>query len=84
MKEVTTRYYCDRCGAEVRPYGKLEEISRGYGFVAFTSGHIEPRSGMFYEVDDDDIFQPDAAGSKCAMALCKECFDGLTAYLRNE
>lgn len=81
MKEVTTRYYCDRCGAEVKPYGKLDQITSGYGIVAFVHGHMEPHSYVF---DDVHEFDADAAGRKCAMGLCKECFDGLTAYLRSE
>ena len=81
MKEVTTRYYCDRCGAEVRPYGMPDEITRGYGLVAYKCGYIEPDKSLFYNINE---FDADAAGRECAMGLCKECFDGLTAYLRGE
>lgn len=81
MKEVTTRYFCDRCGAETRPYGTPDNISHGYGVVAFIGGYMEPENYMFSDVKD---FGADAAGRKCAMGLCRECFDGLTAYLRNE
>lgn len=81
MKEVTTRYYCDRCGAEVKPYGKLDQITGGYGIVMFVHGHMEPHRHVF---DGAHEFDADAAGRKCTMGLCKECFDGLTAYLRGE
>lgn len=84
MKEVTTRYYCDRCGAEVRPYGSLDEISRGYGLAVVCGGYFEPRVFLFSSIEDEGEFPPDAAGRKCAMSLCGECLDGLTAYLRSE
>ena len=84
MKEVNTRYFCDRCGAEVHPYGKPYDISHGYGLVALIGGYFEPKGYMFSNVEDVDMFPPDATDRKCAMALCGKCFEGLTDYLRNE
>lgn len=84
MKEVNTRYFCDRCGAEVHPYGRPHEMSRGYGVAVFIGGYFEPKGYMFTDIEDADVYPPDATKRKCAMALCGDCFDGLTAYLRNE
>lgn len=84
MKEVTTVYRCDRCGAEVRPYGMPCQISSGYGVAVVVGGFFEPKTHLFNSIENADEFPPNAAGRKCAMALCGDCLDGLKAYLRNE
>ena len=63
------------------PYGMQNEITSGYGLVMTASGYMEPRQHLFCNVDE---YKADATERRCAMGLCKECFDGLTAYLRNE
>lgn len=81
MKEVTTRYFCDRCGTEFKPYGRVDDIGGGYGVVAFRKQYTDIRKNVFAGVED---WGQDATNSTCAMVLCKNCIDELTAYLMNE
>ena len=67
MKETITRYYCDRCGAEFRPYGTANEITNGFGTVRF---HLSALKEHPYS---DEIPRE--------KELCPECFDGLINYL---
>lgn len=78
MKEVTTRYYCDRCGGEIRAYGRVDEIEPGFGVVAIAKQYPEVHAAVFKNVAD---WTDDARDSRCSMALCKECMDGLAGFL---
>lgn len=82
MKEVTTKYYCDRCGAEVHPYGRHHEISSGYGCVIATTGYFDPDKIVKRIYVGQHSESP--GSYDYSMALCEECFNGLGAYLRNE
>lgn len=81
MREVITKYYCDRCGAEFRPYGKPVEITPGFGTIAFKKQTPYINTNTFKDAHD---WTQDATDSCCAMVLCKECLDGLALYLMNE
>lgn len=81
MKETITRYYCDRCGSEFRPYGHTGNITPGFGVIAFRKQYLDVTNSIFKDVAD---WTPNAADSCCAMVLCKECLDGLALYLMNE
>lgn len=81
MKEITTKFYCDRCGAEFKPYGYSSEITPGFGVVAFKKTYAEVKPSIFKDVDE---WEQNAASARCAMVLCKECLDGLALYLMNE
>ena len=78
MKEVSTKYYCDRCGAEVRPYGTPEEITSGYGYVIAVKGHFEPIARL---VDLVKEFPVKTGSGVYGMALCPECMKRINEYL---
>ena len=81
MKEVITSYYCDRCGSEFKPYGTKEELTPGFGVVAYVRQYCEPTSNVFSGVSD---FESKPGPHRCAMALCKKCMDELTEFLKGK
>lgn len=79
MKQVTTKYYCDRCGAEIEPISD-NEIAKGHGVIAFRENKVEPNPQAFAGCND---WTPDASDSCCAMLLCKKCLYSVALYLMN-
>lgn len=80
MKQVTTKYYCDRCGAEIEPINS-NEIERGHGVIAFCENRKEPNPLVFASCND---WTPDASDSRCAMLLCKKCLNSVALFLMNK
>lgn len=81
MKETVTRYYCDRCNAEVKPYGRVDEITGGFGYVEYLINCVEPNNGAFHYANS--LYRTDTSGT-VKKFLCKDCFDGLLAYMKDE
>ncbi len=81
MKETITKYYCDKCGAEIKAYGYQHEIENGYGYIEYKVNCIAPYDGTFHR--SYAAFNSHEPGTN-SMLLCKKCFDGLTNYLKGE